>query len=396
MSCRPGCVLFAPRSSVSLSLARVRPRHGWYIVSRGAASPQCACWRLHDAVHSAFRILSRAHVQGVCREPRPPYDGRDPQAVLRPLWRGGRRNHSRAGRGRSAARIRDRAVPRSAARAAGNRDAHRQAHQWARGPDQRGREEGQAHAARREGAAHFAARSASIPAPRPGWSTSGAFASGQQQANGLRLAPGCRSSRVRWSIRRWCQPLQPQSASRARCTGRRSVGSRRFRCGRAGLRSVFAERTPSAWISNDWRRSRCFASVEPSAWWRESGAPRISSPTDGWRCNCWRTNQPSARSSFLSSARGEWCKQPASCGGTACAADRNSGCTAARATCWHDAPGGRCSGCRCTASAPARGEEEASDRFVNRRPCAVGGRGKAVSTRRDAQDSTRLQGRAGR
>jgi len=53
MSMLPGSVLFAPRSSVSLSLARVRPRNGWYNVSRGAASPQCACWRLHDAVHSA-------------------------------------------------------------------------------------------------------------------------------------------------------------------------------------------------------------------------------------------------------------------------------------------------------------------------------------------------------
>lgn len=396
MSVLPGCVLFAPRSSVSLALARVRPRSGWYIVSRGAASPQCACWRLHDAVHSAFRILSRAHVQGVCREPRPPYDGRDPQAVLRPLWRGGRRDHSRAGHRRSAARIRDRPVPRSAAGAACDRDAHRQAHQWARGPDQRGREEGQAHAACREGAAHFAARSASIPAARPRWSTPGALAAGQQQANWLRFPPRCRSSRFRWSIRRRCQPLQPQSASRTRCARRWSAGSRRFGCRCTGLRSDFAERTASSWVSHDWRRSRGFASVEPSAWWRNSGASCIAPLADGWRWSCWRSNQPPAWHSFISSARCGWCKQPASCGGTACAADRNSGGTSARAACRCDAPGVGCAGCRCTASAPARGEEEASDGHVNRRLLAGVRRGRAVATCRNAQGSSKWSGRAGR
>ncbi len=53
--CHWSVAVFAPRSSVSLWLARVCPRNGWYIVSRGAASPQCAGWRLHDAVHSVIQ-----------------------------------------------------------------------------------------------------------------------------------------------------------------------------------------------------------------------------------------------------------------------------------------------------------------------------------------------------
>ena len=112
MSALPGVVLFAPRSSVSLSVARVRPLR--WLVHR---EPGCGIAAVRMLAFARRRSLqlgrnySRAHVQGVCRESRPPYDARDPQAVLRSIWRSGGRDHSRARRGRAAARIRDRTFP---------------------------------------------------------------------------------------------------------------------------------------------------------------------------------------------------------------------------------------------------------------------------------------------
>ena len=108
----PGVVLFAPRSSVSLSVARVRPLR--WLVHR---EPGCGVAAVRMLAFARRRSLqrgrnySRAHVQGVCRESRPTYDARDPQAVFRSIWRSGGRDHSRPRRGRAAARIRDRAVP---------------------------------------------------------------------------------------------------------------------------------------------------------------------------------------------------------------------------------------------------------------------------------------------